>query len=229
MMHEAALLDALLLGYATGELSAQQSLLVATLLSMRDDLRRRVAAFEGIGGRVLEEQNPAHVCSACLEGVLARIDGLPLAASASVPPDAPPAAWQDIPAPLRDVLQQGCAEADIGRWQKLARGVDSRKVFPAPRGFFGHTPWHLSLMRLAPHTAVPAHRHSGAEIMLVLEGGYHDGFAAFRAGDISIIEDPAVTHQPVADGEGCTCLVLTKGHLQFVHRATRFFAVFFIR
>jgi putative transcriptional regulator len=215
MIHD-PFIEGLLLSYAAGNLGTHESLVVATWMALNGTARRRVAAFEALGGRALDEENPADLCGGCLETVLARID-----APASLNIDAPPAprsarpapGHSDIPAPLSSLLSR-CGEADVGCWSEEA-GVQRMVVrigAPAPRGVFpAPAPRDMFLMKIAPGCAAPAHRHAEPEITLVLEGSYTDAFGSYRKGDICVISDPAAVHSPVAGGEGCLCLVLCCG------------------
>jgi putative transcriptional regulator len=48
-------------------------------------------------------------------------------------------------------------------------------------------------------------------MVMVLEGGYHDGDLAFGPGDVQT-SGPEIEHCPVADPDGeCLCLVVVKG------------------
>lgn len=71
------------------------------------------------------------------------------------------------------------------------------------------------LLRAAPGTVLPRHRHAGSELTLVLEGAFFCGSEIFRAGDIEDA-DEAVHHQPVVTHDGeCICLAVTEGSLRF--------------
>ena len=64
------LTDDLLMGYAAGVLPEAFSLVAATHVSLCDDCRARLAAFEAVGGAVLEEGTAA--MAAGVEACLAR-------------------------------------------------------------------------------------------------------------------------------------------------------------
>ena len=63
---------------------------------------------------------------------------------------------------------------------------------------------HAAVMiRMAPGCSYPAHRHRGAEELLVLQGGFRDERGVYRAGEYARFEDGS-THHPVAlEGEDC--------------------------
>ena len=56
------------------------------------------------------------------------------------------------------------------------------------------------LIRMCPGRGYPAHRHLGAEDVLVLQGGYRDEFGDHVAGDF-VRYPPGSDHAPVALGE----------------------------
>jgi putative transcriptional regulator len=69
--------DILLLRYAAGTLGTGASLVVVTILVFNGDARRKVAAFEAVGGHLIQEQPPASVSPECLEIVLQKIEIAP--------------------------------------------------------------------------------------------------------------------------------------------------------
>lgn len=69
--------EILLLKYAAGTLNAQQSVTVVILLICSPDMRRKVAEFEALGGKILHEEPPTPLSATCLETVLQRIDARP--------------------------------------------------------------------------------------------------------------------------------------------------------
>lgn len=64
----------------------------------------------------------------------------------------------------------------------------------------------VALIAMDPGCAYPAHRHRGTEDVYVLQGGYTDGRATWRAGAHVHYEDGS-THTPVALREGPTCIL----------------------
>jgi putative transcriptional regulator len=219
-------LDGLLLAYAAGNLGTHESLVVATLLALNENARQKVARYEALGGRVLEEESPVVMQGACLDRLMQRIE---TSASAHCPP-APPR-HADIPDPLFSLLC-ACDAGGAGVWRR--DGVVERmalRVAPAERTAARASPArrHLFLMKIPPHRAVAAHRHSGVEVTLVLEGDYSDAFGHYKKGDIAVIDGPQLVHTPVAGARGCLCLVLTHGPLRFVTPVGRALAAFFGR
>ena len=71
----------------------------------------------------------------------------------------------------------------------------------------------VALIRMQPGHGYPAHRHRGAEDVLVLAGGYRDGLGTYRAGNFLHYED-GTEHAPVAidDPAGTACVLLAVAH-----------------
>ena len=86
--------DALLMGYAAGALPEAFSLVVATHVSLCDDCRARLGAFEALGGAVVEEEAGIAMAEGSLEATLRRIAGAPQAPDRARPRlGAAPCAW----------------------------------------------------------------------------------------------------------------------------------------
>ena len=56
------------------------------------------------------------------------------------------------------------------------------------------------VIRMAPGCGYPAHRHVGAEDVLILQGGYRDEMGEHRAGTY-LSYPPGSVHTPVACGD----------------------------
>ena len=60
------------------------------------------------------------------------------------------------------------------------------------------------LIRMEPGCSYPAHRHTGPEELLVLQGGFRDGTGEWRAGDFARFERGSAHHPVALDGpEAC--------------------------
>lgn len=73
----------------------------------------------------------------------------------------------------------------------------------------------IVLLRAAPGVALPAHRHAGAELTLVVRGSYRTDSVEFAAGDVDEGTD-GEHHRPVVCGDcECISLVVLAGELRF--------------
>jgi len=191
--------DEFLMAYSAGILPEAFGLVVATHVSLSDDSRARLGAYEAVGGAVLETVEPAEVAADSLEATLARIHGH--APEAPPQPDRPGI----FPAPLRDYVG---GDADAVRWRGLGRGV-KQAMLPAEDGA------RVRLLYIPAGMAMPDHSHEGTEMTLVLQGAYRDEVDEFRRGDVEVAGDD-MHHTPVAFGtEDCICLTASDARLRF--------------
>jgi putative transcriptional regulator len=112
-----------------------------------------------------------------------------------------------VPEPLVPVI--GGDLEDI-TWKRLTPGVWQHQIALSDlaRG-------ELRLIKVAPGRSLPAHRHTGSELTLVLKGSYRDATGHYRPGDVADLSGD-ISHQPIADEvEGCICLIATEGRLKF--------------
>lgn len=121
----------------------------------------------------------------------------------------------DVPAPLARLLG---SRLDAIRWKHLAPGLSYfRPALQAKR------PGNLFLVKAAPGCSIPAHGHNGTELTLVLQGAYHDKVGNFRVGDVADL-DEEIDHHPVADGEGCICVVASERPARYHGLLARLYA-----
>jgi putative transcriptional regulator len=195
--------DELLLAYAAGSTREAVALLVATHLALCPGCRRSVALLEALGGELLDRLPPAALGEGCLAQAQAQLD-LPDRAPPPAPPPASARTLQLLPRPLRDYVP----DIDAVEWMP-GPGFDAADITlsgPGPR---------VLLLRLAGGCAVPAHTHSGRELLLVLEGVLVDRMRYAR-GDVVVSEIGSV-HQPQAEpGPACVCLVVLEGPIRML-------------
>jgi putative transcriptional regulator len=206
-------LDRLLMDYAAGRLSAPESLVVAAHLTINTEARRKVSQYEAFGGRLMCETEPAPVRAECLSNVLTRIGTAPPAVrEVSAPPACGLAPDVPVPPAIRTLIAGVCRRLETDGWTRVTPGFSKMELRLAsePR-----PAQRLRLMRLDPGQGAPRHAHRGTEITLVLQGSFSDETGRYGPGDILIIADPRLVHQPVAAAEGCVCLTLTEAPLRF--------------
>ncbi|MEL6101966.1 MAG: ChrR family anti-sigma-E factor [Pseudomonadota bacterium] len=197
------LTDDILMAYATGTLPEAFNLMVAAHVSLCDECRARVDAFDALGGEVLEQSgtNTAPVDDDCLSQTMALIAG---------------GAAQDIkvqsrktggvlPAPLQDYVG---GDIDQIRWKPIGMGV-KQAILPTSRDASAR------LLFIPAGAAMPDHGHHGIEMTMVLQGAFQDEDDYFARGDVEIA-DSDTHHTPVADiHEDCICLAVTDAPLRF--------------
>lgn len=191
--------DQLLMAYAAGELPEAFGLVVATHVSLCDDCRAQLAAFEVVGGAVLDQCDHAMMTDESLTACFARIDALP---QTRVTPRKRAGL---LPAPLAEYVGGDLARV---KWRSVGAGV-RQAILPTGKGASAR------LLHIPAGQAVPDHGHRGMELTLVLQGAFRDESDRFGPGDVEIA-DQATEHTPVAEaGMDCICLAATDAPLRF--------------
>jgi putative transcriptional regulator len=188
--------DATLAAFASGTLDEARSLVVATHLSLCTECRSAVRAFEHVGGALLDAATPTSMSAGALERAMAEL-GAP---EATAPVRRDPRV-DNLPAPL--------ANYDLGSWRWIGRGVQWRSVAVSTA-----TDCRVFMLKAAPGTRLPRHRHTGTEWTCVFEGAFHHDLGRYGPGDFDEA-DESVEHNPVVeDGVPCICLVALQGGIE---------------
>jgi putative transcriptional regulator len=192
------LTDDLLCGYSAGTLPEAFSLVVATHVSLCDECRARLGAFDAIGGALVADAEVAPLADDSLERTMARITG-------SAPALPPARASGIFPAPLQDYV--GGDAGDV-RWKSVGMGVRQAMLSVADRA-------SVRLLFIPGGTEIPDHGHRGRELTLVLQGAFRDDGGRYGRGDVEVAGE-GLEHRPVAEtGQACICLAATDAPLRF--------------
>ncbi len=196
------LTDQLLMAYAAGNLPEAFSLIVGTHISMCDECRARLHAFEGVGGAVLEDCDAAPMKAGSLASVMDRI-------KATGDQDrairVPAEIAARVPAPLSDYIGD---EFEDVKWRSLGGGVKHAVLKTGGNAT-------ARLLKIPAGMAMPDHGHNGLEATLVLQGAFSDEDGRYGRGDIEVA-DEHLDHTPIAEeGEDCICLAVTDAPLKF--------------
>ena len=191
--------DSLLMAYSAGQLPEAFNLVVATHLSMCDDCRVALGAFDAVGGALVERGDEAAISDAALDVTLAMI-----AAQKPVADKAAPKIGI-FPAPLAEYVG---GDLDAVKWRSLGMGV-RQAILPTAKGA------SVRLLHIPAGQAMPDHGHRGMELTLVLQGAFSDGVGRYNRGDVDA-ETEATQHTPIAEeGLPCICLSATDAPLRF--------------
>ncbi|QFR34860.1 ChrR family anti-sigma-E factor [Ancylobacter sp. TS-1] len=199
--------DETLMRYAAGHLPAAPARVVAVHLAGCTTCRTRLAAFEAVGGALLEQTSPEPMAPDSFAAALRIIeaeDGMSRAAQTPARPGRSPALLPGgipIPEPLRD--------CEMGPWRWIGLGVraSALRLPEDPEA-------RLTLLRVGPGRKLPEHGHFGTEFTQVLAGSFSDGFGRYRPGDLSEMGHE-IEHQPIVDPEGeCICLAALEGGMR---------------
>lgn len=201
------LTDALLMAYSAGSLPEAFGLTVAVHVSMCDECRARLGAFDSVGGALLTGQKGVPMAAGSMEAALRAARGMPDHSAT----DAPQARAGALPAPLAAYVG---GDLEAIRWRPVGMGV-RQAILPTDAGATAR------LLCIPAGGAVPDHGHRGTELTLVLRGAFTDEVSRFGRGDIEIATED-LDHTPVADsGEDCICLAATDAPLRFRGWAAR--------
>ncbi len=204
--------DALLMAYSAGSLPEAFSLTVATHISMCDDCRARLGAYDTVGGALMEDSDVAQLAPDSFEATMARI-----ANGTAQPIPAPGRRLNGLPAPLQDYIG---GDLDAVKWRSVGMGV-KQAILPTSKDATAR------LLFIPAGAAVPDHGHRGTELTLVLQGAFSDESDHFGSGDIEIANEE-MNHTPVADiGADCICLAATDAPLRFKGMLPRLAQPFF--
>ena len=189
--------DETLARYAAGSLDEARRLVVAMHVSRCTACADQVGRFEAVGGAFLEGAPAAPLRPGALEAALRRIDQGGL-----YPEDLPGA----------DPLS-GYA---LGPWRWVGPGVRQRSV--SVREVDGIK---VFMLKAAPGTKLPHHKHTGYEWTCVLEGAFEHQFGRYGAGDFDEA-DETMEHKPtVCEGVPCICIVALQGGIELQSRLGR--------
>ena len=199
--------DDILMAYSAGNLPEAFSLMVAAHLSLCDTCRARLAAFDAVGGAVLEDttldafdDDTVAMDEDSLEAVFAAIDAAP--EFEDVPVMRKPGV---LPPPLQDYVG---GDIDAIKWRPIGMGV-KQAILATDNDATAR------LLYIPAGAAVPDHGHKGKELTMVLQGAFSDEVDTFARGDVETA-DQDLSHTPVADiGEDCICLAVTDAPLKF--------------
>jgi putative transcriptional regulator len=193
--------DALnLMSFAAGTLGEPLAAIVAGHLSECGACRAEVADLDEMGAVLLDTAS----ASPATTMVPPR---RPESSAMLARPTSPETARDSLlPPPL--ARRWALTHSDVP-WQPVARGIRQHRLALSP-GATGD----LRLLEVAPGVAIPDHGHHGAEMTLVLLGGFHDLTGHYGPGDVEDV-DEEVVHRPEADSDGCICLVASEGPPRF--------------
>lgn len=101
--------------------------------------------------------------------------------------------------------------SDEGRWKPTGLpGIESKVLF-----FDREQNLVTTLLRMAPGSTIPRHRHSRHEQCLVVEGMISSGDLTLRAGDFQCAFSGSL-HDPIHTTTGCVLMLIAAPHDEFV-------------
>lgn len=190
--------DQLLMAYSSGQLPEAFNLVLAVHLSLCDDCKARLGAFDAVGGVLMGECETVPMADDSFAATMAKLTQL-----APIMPRRQ--ASKSTPAPLMDYLGGDLTSV---KWRSIGMGV-RQAILPTDKSATAR------LLYIPAGQKVPDHGHRGTELTLVLQGAFRDETDRFGPGDLEIANED-LNHQPVAEaGEDCICLAATDAPLRF--------------
>ena len=185
-----------LAAFAAGTLDEARGLVVSMHLSLCAACSGKVGAYEAIGGELLDQAPPVSLAPGALQNVLRLIN------KDSAAPDAAP----------EDPLER----YQLGPWRWVGPGVRQRSVSVPEVSDI-----RVFMLKAAPGTRLPHHKHTGYEWTCVLEGSFEHQFGLYGPGDFDEA-DETMEHKPtVGDGTPCICIVALQGSIKLQSRLGR--------
>ena len=186
------------MSYAAGKLPEAFNLVVATHITLCDECRARLGAFEAVGGALLEDADTVEM-SADMDAIFAKID----ATNSEI--QITPASTGVFPSALQDYVG---GDLEAVKWRSVGMGVKQAILKTSKTA-------SVRLLRIPAGAAMPDHGHNGTELTLVLKGAFKDEHDRFARGDIEVATEDD-HHTPIAEaGEDCICLSATDAPLKF--------------
>ena len=201
-------MDTLIAGYAAGALPTPLHALVEAHLEMSPVNRSYAADLEVLRAAELDDVNPAKMMGrdAFLEQLFHPDHQINTASSCHCNNTEASLAQAEPTLPRSLARYLNLDLTDIP-WKSRLMGVREHKVGEIDG-------CNVSMFWLKAGTGVPTHTHGGAEVTLVLHGGYSDGLGHYVRGDLAYADD-SVDHRPVADDDGdCIGIAVTDAPLK---------------
>lgn len=182
---------------AAGTLDEGSALVVETHVGLCPVCRRAVRKLEAVGGALLDDLEPTPLKAGARDAVFARLN------------EAVPAVGAEAGADLGEGLPAPLAGHKLGGWRWIGRGVYWRSVdLDRP----GDT--RVFMLKAAPGTRLPHHRHQDREWTCVLQGAFTHAGGTYAAGDFDEADESVEHHPTVGSGETCICLVAMRGGIE---------------
>ncbi|MEM1154096.1 MAG: ChrR family anti-sigma-E factor [Pseudomonadota bacterium] len=194
----------LLTEYAAGTLPLAQAACVSVHMSYCEQCRRTVSQLQDVGASLFEGLQGETVSDSVLNSVLGQLDDeAPLSYVAS----------QDHASPIgkTPAILQRLMNGDYTDlvWKKITSSLSISYLKT------GDPNYEFALYHIKAGGKIPEHSHRGAEMTLVLEGGFSDADGSYHEGDF-ILREPGDAHAPTAvQSEDCICLAVLDAPLKF--------------
>ena len=164
----------ILSAYSTGSLPEAFSIIVACHMSLCDQCRAEVEAFDTIGGVLIDNEEMANIDLNSFEQTMKLIDKQNNSGLASGEKSI------DIyPTPVKNYF--GGSIENI-KWKSVGGGIKQAILVNTKDA-------SARLLSIPPGAQLPDHSHKGLEMTMVLQGSFSDEIDNFDRGDVELGDD----------------------------------------
>jgi putative transcriptional regulator len=191
-----------LAAFTSGTLDEARAVVVAAHLSLCSHCRAERTQFETVGGVLLEAAPSTAMDEGAKERTLQRVlQRAPDERNRTAPVVTRLTADHGLPAPLSHYA--------LGDWRRIGGGVQFRAV-----DVRSDDAVRVFMLRAAPGTRLPRHRHTGTEWTCVFDGAFRHDLGRFGPGDFDEADENHEHTPVVEDGPTCICLVALEGSIR---------------
>ena len=200
----------MLLKYAMGNTSEAESLIISCHIAYCSECKAEIEKYETIGGFYLTNHKELNVSKDLWNNILNKVDNLEQEQlQANYTSHAITSNLSNegikIPSTLSEYLK---LDFNTNNWKSTINNVKYKDIKFKDVNISG------KLLEIPANKSMPKHGHEALEATLVLHGGYSDEKGDYNKGDLVVASSEEV-HSPVSADQGCICLVVYSGSLQF--------------
>ncbi len=191
----------LLVDYVSGNLSPAKAACIAAHNSYCGICRKTTFQLETLGAELFKGLEAEEVPNSTFDSVLARLEKSPVSQSEQVE-----SKDESFPLVLRKLMSKDFADLE---WRKVTSALSVSQLHT------GDLKHECALYQIAAGGKIPEHDHEGAEMTVVISGGFSDRQGVYHKGDF-ICRERNQIHAPTAlESEDCICLAVSEAPLRF--------------
>ena len=191
----------LLVDYVSGNLSPAKAACIAAHNSYCGICRKTTFQLETLGAELFKGLECQSVPNSTFDAVLARLDKSPSSQSAQLE-----SKDESFPRVLKKLMSKEFADLE---WRRVTSALSVSQLDA------GDSKHECALYQIAAGGKIPEHDHKGAEMTVVISGGFSDRQGVYHKGDFIFREKDQI-HAPTAlESEDCICLAVSDAPLRF--------------
>ena len=191
----------LLVDYVSGNLSPAKAACIAAHNSYCGICRKTTFQLETLGAELFKGLESQKIPDSTFDSVLARLEESPVSQGEQVK-----SKNESFPLVLRKLMSKEFADLE---WRKVTSALSVSQLHT------GDLEHECALYQIAAGGKIPEHDHKGAEMTVVISGGFSDRQGVYHKGDFIFREKDQI-HAPTAlESEDCICLAVSDAPLRF--------------